>query len=87
MPMPGYYSSLFDNMLNLKQMQRQNVTAMVGVQNQQQEIQKRQQDMQFAAEDNDRKRKEEKLLEQAFAGGQEFRQGMQQADTLMMQAD
>jgi len=87
MPQPGYYSSLFDNMIALKNVQRQNMTAQVGVQNQQQEMQKRQQDMRFAEQDNQAKRKEEKLLEQAFAGGQEFRQGMQEADTLMMQAD
>jgi len=87
MPMPGYYSNLFDNMLALKEVQRKNIVTNVSIESRQQEMQKRQQDMQFAAEEQSQKRKEAQLLEQAFAGGSEFRQGMQEADTLMMQAN
>ena len=80
MGQPGYYSTLFDNMLSLKEMQRKQVVSETAVASQRQE-------MQFKAEDNDRQRREEQLLEQAFSGGQELRDGIEKSSNLMMQAD
>ena len=77
---PGYYSALFDNMLSLKEMQRKQTVSETAVASQRQE-------MQFKAEDQDRERREEQLLTQAFSGGQELRDGIEKSSNLMMQAD